>query len=184
MMERWLAAWEVDFSTSLKKPDRAARLKSAATDLSDFLHMTAEVRRRLTAFHHARLSTADETWFPLRDDSDHGRPDDAQKAAEDYASAKVKAARDHFDGLSADIQANMDLLMLQSTATQQEASEKVQNSMGLITGLVLVPTFIAGLFGANTRLPGGGTWGGFDLMMLLMIFSAVVVFFFIRKLSK
>jgi len=67
---------------------------------------------------------------------------------------------------------------------KQEATEKLQGYLSKVTGLVLVPTLVAGLFGANTRLPGGGSWMGFELMVLLMVVSAIAVYLVIRKMTK
>ena len=92
-----------------------------------------------------------------------------------------------FDELLKTIRADMDLLMLRTLGTQQEASERQQASnedlqakVAKVTALVLVPTLIAGVFGANTRLPGGNSWLGFELMLLLMVASAVVVYLTMR----
>ncbi len=53
-----------------------------------------------------------------------------------------------------------------------------------MTGLVLVPTLVAGVFGANTAVPGGQAWWGFEVMLLLMVVSAVVVYAAIRRREK
>jgi Mg2+ and Co2+ transporter CorA len=74
--------------------------------------------------------------------------------------------------------------MLQSTATQQESTERLQRLLGKVTGLVLVPTLVAGLFGANTELPGRGTWLGFELMMILIVLTAITAYFVIRRLTR
>jgi Mg2+ and Co2+ transporter CorA len=42
----------------------------------------------------------------------------------------------------------------------------------LVAGLVLVPTLVVGIFGANTELPGEGSWLGFVLMIALMLVLA------------
>ena len=185
MMERWMAHWEVEFYTSLRCTDRAERLREAAREISDFLYITAEIRRRLTAFQHARWSTADRNWFPrLSTSSERDGYNPTVHPDVDAVTGRLDSVKQNFDRLSGDIRANMDVLMLQSTATQQESTEKVQNYLGQVTGLVLVPTLIAGLFGANTALPGGGSWMGFELMMLLMILSGVAVYFVIRRLTR
>jgi hypothetical protein len=185
MMERWMAAWEVAFYTTLKGGERAAGLRAAGSELSDFLYMSAEIRRRLTAFQHARWSTADRTWFPRVAGHEPGgvrsatAPAQIQALVEELASAK-----ENFDRLSSDIRADMDVLMLQNTAVQQESTERVQGYLGRVTALVLVPTLIAGIFGANTRLPGGGAWSGFEVMVVLMVISGVGVFYAISRLSQ
>ena len=74
--------------------------------------------------------------------------------------------------------------MLQSSHVQQKSAERVQGYLGRVTGLVLVPTFVAGLFGANTALPGGGSWMGFEIMLVLMLISSVAVFFVLRRIDS
>lgn len=49
--------------------------------------------------------------------------------------------------------------MLRSTAAQQETGEALQRRLGLLTSLVLAPTLIVGLFGANTAYPAGERGG-------------------------
>lgn len=59
--------------------------------------------------------------------------------------------------------------------------ERLQSQLAKVTALLLVPTLIAGVFGANTQLPGIGSWLGFDLMIVLMICSAVAVYLTMRN---
>jgi Mg2+ and Co2+ transporter CorA len=49
-----------------------------------------------------------------------------------------------------------------------------------VTSVLLVPTFIAGTFGANTEIPGQGKWWGFVLMVILMVLGAVGTYALIR----
>jgi Mg2+ and Co2+ transporter CorA len=44
----------------------------------------------------------------------------------------------------------------------------------------LVPTFIAGTFGANTEVPGQGKWWGFVVMVILMVLGAAGTWALIR----
>ena len=48
--------------------------------------------------------------------------------------------------------------------------------------MLLVPTLVVGLYGANTKLPGRDTWRGFEIMVVLMIASAVASYFLISSL--
>lgn len=180
MMERWVASWEVEFFQSLGHHEKADKLKAAAGKISSLLSMTGEFRRRLTAFEHARFTTTDKSWFPNVDSAGQ------RESGSDVTGLTelVKTADESFGHLSEDIRADINLLMLQSTAAQQESGEKMQRYLGKVTGLVLVPTLVAGLFGANTALPGGQSWLGFELMLLLMILSAVVVYAAIRRREK
>lgn len=184
MMERWVESWEIEFFSSLNRGDKARRLKESAGEISNLSSMTGEIRRRLTAVEHARLTTVDKAWFPkvsqLEESLDRNVHPSVHVRSLDEA---VKSSRIKFTALSGHIRDNMNLLMLQSTATQQEANERLQDYLGKVTGLVLVPTLVVGLFGANTRLPGGGSWSGFEIMLVLMLLSAVAVYFVMRKLS-
>ncbi len=143
--------------------------------------MTGEFRRRLTAFEHARWSTADKSWFPGVGDTSAGSETDRSIAA---LATFIDTSERSFTLLSDTIRADVNLLMLQSTAAQQEAGEQMQGYLGKVTGLVLVPTLVAGVFGVNTAIPGGQAWWGFELMLLLMVLSAVLVYAAIRRREK
>lgn len=173
MMERWVASWEVAFFHSLGHHEKAARLTAAASRISNLLSMTDELRRRLTAFEHARWSTADKSWFPgLGDNSTGGEAGPSVTAL----ATLIDTSERTFTLLADTIRADVNLLMLQSTAAQQEAGEQMQGYLGKVTGLVLVPTLVAGVFGANTAIPGGQAWWGFEVMLLLMVEPAVLVY--------
>jgi len=181
MMERWVASWEVAFFHSLGHHEKAARLKDAAGRISNLLSMTGELRRRLTAFEHARWSTADKSWFPgVGDNSTGGETGPGVTALATFIDTSERT----FTLLADTIRADVNLLMLQSTAAQQEAGEQMQGYLGKVTGLVLVPTLVAGVFGANTAVPGGQAWWGFEVMLLLMVVSAVLVYAAIRRREK
>jgi hypothetical protein len=185
MMERWVESWEVDFFSSLSTSDKGKQLKHSALEISNALSMVGEVRRRLTAFEHARWSTTDRSWFPRLSDRDESKLDPALQSPSVRTLAQtLTTAKQRFAHLSADIRADMDLLMLHSQATQQESAERLQGYLGKVTGLVLVPTLVAGLFGANTQLPGLGSWMGFEIMLVLMVLSAIAVYLAIHKLSE
>lgn len=47
--------------------------------------------------------------------------------------------------------------------------------------VALVPTFIASFYGANTRLPGGATWGGFVAMIVAMVVLTLAALFALRR---
>jgi Mg2+ and Co2+ transporter CorA len=178
MLERWVEGWEVAFYEALSGRDKARHLAEAAGEISNLLAMTGEFRRRVTALHHARTTTDDKTWFPnLGNGIDKHPHVEALAETLNSAAAQLRRLGDH-------IGKDMDLLMLQSAATQHEADERLQGFLANITGLVLVPTLVVGLFGANTRLPGGGSWLGFELMLILMLVSAVIVYFVIRKIAR
>jgi len=186
MMERWVELWEVNFFKSLGgRPDRASLLREAAEEISNSLSMVAEFRRRISALEHARWSTTDKCWFPrLTDHGNSGVKEEDRSEQAKGLETYIQSEEKKLTRLSADIRADMDLLMLQSAATQQASSERLQSRLGLVTGLVLVPTLVVGMFGANTELPGRNNWLGFELMLAFMVISGVAVYLSIRKLTR
>ncbi|MEO8107969.1 MAG: CorA family divalent cation transporter [Actinomycetes bacterium] len=56
-----------------------------------------------------------------------------------------------------------------ATEEQKKATEKLQHRFEVGAAVLLVPTLIAGIYGANTSLPGGGHWSGFVAMVILMV---------------
>jgi hypothetical protein len=176
MLQRWVSSWEVNFYKTLGGPDgdpaERKSLKDAAAEISNFLAIVGEFSRSVNAFRLAGDEMPNDTWF--------SGPESGEQAK--ALRSAVDAAADKLAQLYDEIRADMDLLTIQSQARQQEASERLQGYLGKVTGLILVPTFVAGLFGANTALPGQGSWGGFELMVVLMIVSAAVSYWVIRKL--
>jgi len=75
----------------------------------------------------------------------------------------------------------MDVLVLRSSAAQQASNDALHRSLGLLTSLLLAPTLIAGIFGANTALPGGETWRGFIYMVAAMTASVRVALLVWRR---
>lgn len=186
LMERWVERWEVNFFQSLNgQPDRASRLKEAAKEISNSLSMVAEFRRRINALKHARWLTSDRCWFPrLSDHGDSDNKEDARSEQSKALEASIDSVEKKLEHLTADIRADIDLLMLQSAGLQQALSERLQNRLALVTGLVLVPTLVVGMFGANTEIPGRNNWLGFELMLVFMLISGTAVYLSIRRLTS
>lgn len=183
MLQRWVSSWEVTFYETLDGPggDKGEQksLKSAAAEISNYLAIVGEFSRSVNAFKLAGDEMPNDTWFA---EPDGAAGPAAAGGQADALRGAVEAAAEKLQGLYDEIRADMDLLTIQSQARQQEASERLQGYLGKVTGLILVPTFVAGLFGANTALPGQGSWGGFELMVVLMIVSAAFSYWVIRKL--
>lgn len=66
----------------------------------------------------------------------------------------------------------------------QSGNEDFQRIAGILGAVILGPTLVAGLFGANTALPGGGSWWGFGIMLALMVVSAVALLLVLRRLGS
>ena len=169
LLEHWLQVWELAFHSGRVDDTRA---------LKQLLAMVNESRRRLAAFNNMRCQTPDKHWFPYLSSPD------ADKRADDRLDLSLARLALLFDSIRAD----MELVCMEKMVKQAETAElsskaerEFELQLGRITALLLVPTLIAGVFGANTRLPGGGTWMGFDAMVALMIVTSAVVYFFIVR---
>jgi Mg2+ and Co2+ transporter CorA len=193
MFQRWVSFWEVEFYKTLGDQSgqqdsgqgERKSLKAAAVEISNFLSLVGEFSRSVNAFRLAGEEMPNDTWFADREDATDGHRHQTVTGDEAKAlTSSVEAATTKLAQLSEEIRADMDLLMLQSQARQQESSERLQGYLGKVTGLVLVPTFVAGLFGANTALPEGGTWAGFAIMVVLMVISAATSYMVIRRVMR
>lgn len=184
MIERWVQRTEAEFFDGLSNEADADGADAAAAEIRHMLAIVGEFRRCLTAFEHARTATADRCWFPRLT----GNREGDQNASVQGLKGIIEGAQEKLDGVFAAIRADMDLLMLQSMGRQQHAhehqkrtSKHLQDTLTKATVFFLVPTLIAGIFGANTKLPGGGSWQGFEFMIALMIFASILVHVVIRK---
>jgi len=180
MMQAWLADWEVGFYSRLGEQG-PEDLQQTSRDLDALLAPVAEARRRVTGLLYARTETRDRSWLAPTP------PGPGQttnpKGPHPLTEPLHDALKDHDTALNGQIEAiraDMDVVVLRSSAAQQESSNALQKNLGLLTGLVLFPTLIAGIFGANTTLPGGETWRGFTYMLASMTVSVFVALFFWR----
>jgi Mg2+ and Co2+ transporter CorA len=193
-LQRWVSEWEVSFYKTLGDQDRDERaereasrnsLKDAAVEIGNFLSVVGEFSRSVNAFRLAGDEMPNETWFAEPTGSpQEGVPTSSLSERAKALETSVEAAAEKLTQLYDEIRADMDLLMIQSQARQQESAERLQGYLGKVTGLILVPTFVAGLFGANTALPGQGSWSGFELMLVLMVLSALASYWVIRRLIR
>lgn len=73
-------------------------------------------------------------------------------------------------------------LTLQRRTNEQTA--QFQTAITALGSLVLVPTLVVGLFGANVPLPLGNSWLGFGLMVWLTVISAAFVRRWLKSLLR
>jgi hypothetical protein len=163
-LESWLQDWESGFHADQNVDPQPLR---------HLLGLVIEARRRLAAFNNARSGTSNNRWFA---DLTTIKIDERADELLDHALARLQTT---FENIRADMElVCMEKMVRQADAAERssEADRKFQESLGKVSALLLVPTLIAGVFGANTALPGGGTWLGFDGMVVLMLVTSVVVY--------
>ncbi|MDQ3674986.1 MAG: hypothetical protein M3365_11495 [Gemmatimonadota bacterium] len=86
--------------------------------------------------------------------------------------------------LSETLRASIDLHASLSFAQQTRRSENFQELATIVAAVLLVPTLVTGIYGANTRLPGGGSWLGFVAMVVAMVLSTVLTYGVIRSRQR
>jgi hypothetical protein len=172
VMNSWLEQWELDFHRRYDKTERHT--------LIDVRSLLAELEERLRAIERPE-SDARDSWFTGLSDDKWAR----------RVHRLVQRALDDVESIHGTLRAALDLLGVHATAqhlsiAQRQAAqaEKLQTALALVTSILLVPTFIAGLFGANTMIPGQGKWWGFVLMLILMGGGATLTWRLIRPASR
>ncbi|MEA2471573.1 MAG: CorA-like Mg2+ transporter protein, partial [Thermoleophilaceae bacterium] len=168
VMNSWLEQWELDFHRRFDKTERHT--------LIDVRSLLAELEERLVAIEHPEAD-ASESWFT-------GLTSD--KWAERVQRLMDRSLKD-VASIHGTLRASLDLLAVHATAQQlrlaqdqAKGQERLQTALALVTSVLLVPTFIAGFFGANTEVPGQGKWWGFVLMVILMVLGATGTWLLIR----
>src|SRR4051794_7114427 len=172
VMLSWLEQWELDSHRRYDKTERHT--------LIDVRSLLAELEERLRAIERPE-ATAEDSWFTGL--SSEKWPERLEKLV-DRALSDVAS-------IHATLRSSLELLGVHATAQQlrlaqdqAKSAERLQNALALVTSILLVPTFIAGTFGANTEIPGQGKWWGFVLMVILMVLGATGTYALIRPRKK
>lgn len=89
------------------------------------------------------------------------------------------------------IRGSMDLMTSRGVKSQlrlsqegAERNEELQNQLTLIASVLLVPSVVLSIFGANTELPGRETWFGFAIMMILTVIAGCATYFALHRWTE
>ena len=95
--------------------------------------------------------------------------------------AEAKAVDDRIDRelenlaeLGEALRSSFHLIHLEEVERERERREQMQRRIEVIAAIFLIPTFIFGLYGANTWLPGQGREWGFAAMLAVMVLFTLV----------
>ena len=168
VMNSWLEQWELDFHRRFDKTERHT--------LVDVRSLLAELEERLRAIERPEADAGD-AWFTGMS---------SEKWAARVEKLMERALSD-LGSIHGTLRSSLDLLGVHATAQQlrlaqeqAKSAERLQGALALVTSVLLVPTFIAGTFGANTEIPGQGKWWGFVFMVILMVLGAAGTWLLIR----
>jgi hypothetical protein len=162
----WLEAWELDLYRRCDTdapPDRRTLIELRA--------LLFQYRKALAPLNAAR-GKARAYWFAdVTDDREAERIDD-----------RIDRALRVVMELSDRLRSALDLVQLQLAQTQGRKTERLQQKVELIASVLLVPTLIAGTYGANTKFPGLNEGWGTVTMLVLMVVGGLGTFVFLRRL--
>jgi hypothetical protein len=157
----WLEAWEL--TLYLDNDVENKRLIVDRATLPDLWGAMAVLRGWISPLNHPGMrADIDKAWFSGC--SDH-------RAAENL-NDRIDRALTALRELSSTLRSSFGLLHLQVAEEQHARAERLQRLIEYVTAAVLIPALVVGFFGANTELPGQGTWWGFWAMVLVMIVLA------------
>jgi CorA-like Mg2+ transporter protein len=89
---------------------------------------------------------------------------------------RIDRALESLGKLSETLRQSFGLLHLEQSEEQRKRSEQVQRRNERLAAAFLIPTFVVGLYGANTWVPGQGRhWGFWVMLVVLVVFSMLVV---------
>ncbi|MDA0161287.1 hypothetical protein OM076_13500 [Solirubrobacter ginsenosidimutans] len=159
----WHDQWELDFFRRRERTETVTLLRMRG--------LIAHLKEHLEALNQPGMSKNPRlVWFAHATDGvEAERIDDII----DRALANLRALGDT-------LRASIDLHATLAFAQQSRRAEHFQELVAIVAAVVLIPTLVAGIFGANTRLPGEGTWLGFGLMIAAMVLSGVLAYAAIR----
>ncbi|MFY9488750.1 MAG: CorA family divalent cation transporter [Solirubrobacterales bacterium] len=150
---------EADYEALRTFPERLARVE----ELAAIVEKTPDfVQRNVRPRDPFEMIRARIDWF----ERDAGR-----------VAAEAREAVARMSGL---------LMSQQIVLTQKQAADaaRFQRMITLVGAAILVPALIAGIFGANVRVPGEGSSSGFWAMLLFMVAGAVGSYALFRSVEN
>ena len=160
----WLESWELDLYRRCDTdapPDRKTLIELRA--------LLFQYRKAIAPLNAAR-GKAQEYWF-----ADVTKGEEAERV-DDRIDRALRVVTE----LSDRLRSALDLVQLQLAQTQGRKTERLQQKVELIASVLLVPTLIAGSYGANTKFPGLNEEWGTIAMLVLMVLGGSATFVFLR----
>lgn len=152
----WLEQWELQFNRDPASAERGT--------LVAIRSLVEEARDRLVFYTRPRQGDPVAAWFPAVTDADEARHVlDLHR----YAVAEL-------DTLDGRVRSAFDLL-------RAHEGDHLRDQVERATFLFLVPTVVAGIFGANTLVPGQQEWWGFALMLAIMVVLSSALYVYVRR---
>jgi hypothetical protein len=160
----WLEAWELDLYRRVDTntpPDRRTLIELRA--------LLFQYRKTIAPLNAAHGKARDYWFTDVTDDHEAERIDD-----------RIDRALRVVTELSDRLRSALDLVQLQVAHAQGRKTERLQQKVEIIASVLLVPTLVAGTYGANTKFPGLNEEWGTVAMVVLMVLGGAGTFFGLR----
>ena len=164
----WLEAWELDLYRRCDTdgpPDRRTLIELRA--------LVFQFRKTIAPLNAAR-GGARTYWF-----ADVTSAEEAERI-DDRIDRALRVAIE----LSDRLRSALDLVQLQLAQVQGRKTERLQEKFELVAAVLLVPTLVAGAYGANTDFPGVGEEWGTVAMFVLMALGGLLTLTLLRWLRR
>lgn len=164
----WLEAWELDLYRRCDTdapPDRKTLIELRA--------LLFQYRKAIAPLNAAR-GKAQHYWF-----ADVTSSEEAERI-DDRIDRALRVVTELTDRL----RSALDLVQLQLAQSQGRKTERLQRKFEQIAAVLLVPTLVAGAYGANTDFPGVGEEWGTIAMFALMAAGGAFTLVLLRWLRR
>jgi hypothetical protein len=158
--ERELSSVLEDWELRLYEGDRTPEQLSAQREaLRRLWRLRAVLRDWIAPLNRPGMSLdLDKVWLPASDHAEAIKVDD-----------RMDRVLDNLTRLGENLRASFHLIHLEESERERDRREQIQRRVELIAAIFLVPTFIFGLYGSNTWLPGQGSVPGFFVMVAIVV---------------
>jgi CorA-like Mg2+ transporter protein len=151
-----LEDWELRLYEGDRTPDELSDQREA---LRRLWRLRAVLRDWVAPLNRPGMSLdIEKVWLPASDHAEAIKVDD-----------RVDRVLDNLATLGEALRSSFHLVHLEESERERDRREQVQRQVELVAAIFIVPTFIFGLYGSNTWLPGQGSRLGFAIMIAIVL---------------
>jgi hypothetical protein len=151
-----LEDWELRLYEGGRTPEELSDQREA---LRRLWRLRAVLRDWIAPLNRPGMSLdIDKVWLPASDHAEAIKVDD-----------RVDRVLENLATLGEALRSSFHLIHLEEAERERDRREQVQRQVELVAAIFIVPTFIFGLYGSNTWLPGQGSRIGFAIMIAIVL---------------
>lgn len=170
---RTLYAWLEDWELALYLPASEGDGPVDRETLPELWGAMALLRRHLGRLNlPGKRRDITRAWFA----------DCTDQKAVNNVDDRINRALSRLRELGDTLRASFAVLQARLAEADRERGERLERTVEFVAAAFLLPTLVVGFFGANTKIPGAGTWWGFWVMIGAMLALGVGTFVTLRHL--